>query len=375
MAIRFTGNSLFLKGTATAYLQDPTTNNIVYASDNFQTANVTTSVDMGEVRGGLSNPIVALLPSNSALNVSFVAADFSIFAKAAQTGAKLTTGAPVMVCQTVVANSTSLTIDVTGGAPVAAIGSSDVVCFVQEVGAASPVSTGGIAYPITSGGAITGFTATASKTYKVWYHVNRANAQVATMSSAFDPNLFRFTAILSVYDSAGATGNNQGTHVGNLIIVVPRLKLGGDAGGITGDQTTADTTSITGQALAYSPSTIDGDCDACGGAGNPFAYYIYVPCDTTSGIEGIVAQLGGVIELSTSATYQMRPMVVVNGELVRNIAPSEFTYTVATGGTSTVSASGVITAAGAAEDTEISVSYVVGSTTYQDTVNLSVTAS
>lgn len=375
MSIRFTDSGLILKGTATAYLQDTTTNNIVFCDDAFQTANVQTSLTQGEIRGGIGNPIIAMIPSDSSLTVNFVSAHFNLAAKAGQIGAKLTYGAPIMVCQTVVASGTELSIDVTGGVPVAAIGAADPVCFVQEVGASSAIATDGIAYPITAAGAITGFSATAAKTYKVWYHITRANAQLATVSSLFEPNVYRFTAVMAVYDMAGASGNNQGTHVGNLTVVVPRLKLGGDAGGVTGDQTTADTTSITGQALAYSPTTIDGDCDDCSGGGNPFAYYIYTPCDTTSGIEGIVAQLGGLVEVATSGTYQMRPMAVVSGELVRNIDPADFTYAISSGAVSTVSASGVISAASSAEDAEVTVSYTVGSTTYQDTVNLSVTAS
>lgn len=372
MAIRFTGANLYLKGTATAYLQDPQTNDIVYASDKFTTANVTTSVDMGEIRAGLSNPIVALIPSNSQLQVNFVAADFSLFAKGAQTGAALSYGAPVMVCQTLTATGGTLTLDVSGGIPVAAIGAADAVCFVQQVGAPSPVETGGTAYPINEAGEISGFQAQSGVTYKVWYHINRANAHIATISSAFDPNLFRFTAVMAVYDMAGATGNNQGTHVGNLHIIVPRLKLGGDGGGITGDQTTADTTSITGQALAYSPETIDGECDDCSGASNPFAYYIYVPCDTTTGIEGVVAQVGGVISVAAGGTYQVRPALVVNGDLVRNIS-SGFSYTMASGASSTVSDTGLITAAAAAEDTELTVTYSDGSTVFSDVVNVSVT--
>lgn len=375
MSIRFTDSGLILKGTATAYLQDTTTNNIVFCDDAFQTANVQTSLTQGEIRGGIGNPIIAMIPSDSSLTVNFVTAHFNLAAKAGQTGAKLTYGAPVMVCQTVVANSASLTIDVTGGAPVAAIGASEAVCFVQEVGASSAIATDGVAYPISGSGVVSGFTATPTKTYKVWYNITRANAQLATVSSLFEPAVYRFTAVMAVYDMAGASGANQGTHVGNLTIVVPRLKLGGDAGGVTGDQTTADTTSITGQALAYSPTTIDGDCDDCSGGGNPFAYYIYTPCDTTSGIEGIVAQLGGVIEMVKSTTYQMRPMAVVNGELVRNIAPADFTYAVASGGTSTVSTSGLITAASTAEDTEVVVTYSAGSgVTFTDTVNLTVTS-
>lgn len=373
MAIRFTGGTLFLKGTATAYLQDTSTNNIVYCSDKFQTANVTTSVTMGEIRGGSGNPIQAMIPSDASLQVNFVAADFSLFAKAGQLGASLSYGAPVMVCQTVTASGEELTIDVTDGAPVAAMGASDVVCFVQQVGAASPVSVGGVAYPIDAAGAVSGFTATAGVSYKVWYHVTRANAQVATVNSLFDPSVYRFTAVMEVYDSAGSTGANQGTHVGSLTIIVPRLKLGGDAGGVTGDQTTPDTTSITGQALAYDPTTIDGECDDCASGGTPFAYYIYTPCDTTSGIEGVVAQLGGVITLAVSTTYQVRPALVVNGELVRNVT-SGFSYelTGAPSGT-TVSASGLISAGATAGDCELVVTYANGGETLSDTCNVSVT--
>lgn len=371
---KFTGSSLFLKGTATAYLQDTSTNNIVYASDKFQTANITTSVTQGEVRGGIGNPILIMIPSDSSLQVNFVAADFSMVAKAGQLGARLSYGAPVMVCQTVTASGATLSIDVSDGAPVAAPGASDVVAFVQQVGAASPVETGGIAYPIdATTGAITGFAATSGTTYKVWYHINRANAQIATVSSLFEPNVYRFTAVMAVYDSKGATGGNQGTHVGNLIVVVPRLKLGGDAGGVNGDQTGNDTTSITGQALAYDPDTISGECGDCSGGGNPLAYYIYVPCDTTTGVEGVVSQLGGVVTVAASSSVQMTPALVVNGNLVRNIDPSAFTYalTGAPEGTS-VSTSGVVTAGAAAGDGEITVTYSTGGQTWTDTANISV---
>ena len=377
MAIRFTDSGLFLKGTATAYLQDTTTNNIVYASDKFTTASVTTSVTMGEIRAGIGNAIQAMIPSDSNLTVNFVAADFSLFAKGAQTGATLGYGAPVMVCQTVTASGAGLTIDVTGGTPVPSIGSAEAVAFVQEVGAPSAIATDGVAYPITAAGAVTGFSATSGKTYKVWYHVNRANAQVATVNSLFDPHVFRFTAIMAVYDMAGASGDNQGTHVGNLYIIVPRLKLGGDAGGVTGDQTTNDTTSITGQALAYNPTTIDGECDDCAGGSNPLAYYIYVPCDMESGIEGVIAQIGGVVSVVKSKTYQVRPAAIVNGELVRNIAPTDFTYALASGAPSgtSVNASGLITAGSTVGDTELTVTYTVGSKTFTDVANVSITNS
>lgn len=370
--LRFTDPKLYLKGTAMAYLQDPTTNDIVYYSDKFQTANITTSVTMGEIRAGVGSPIAMMIPTDGGLAVNFVAADFNLFAKAAQTGAKLTAGGAVMVCQTVQATGTSLTIDVTGGAPVAAPGATDVVAFVQEVDAASPVVTGGIAYPITAGGAITGFTATNGKTYKVWYHVTRANAQVAAIPSLIDPKLLRFTSVMPVYSTIGGSAN-EGTHVGNLTIVVPALKLGGDQGGVNGDQTGNDTTSITGQALAYDAATIDGSCEDCGGTGNVFAYYIYTPCDINAGIDGILGQLGGAVTVAADGTVQLSPAVVVNGKLTRNVPVSDFTFTSSATGTATVGEhTGVVT--GVSEGSaEITVSLTVGSTTYTDYVNVTVT--
>lgn len=372
MSIRFTDPALYLKGTATAYLQD-SDNNIVYASDKFQTANVTTSVTMGEIRGGIGNPVQMMIPTDSNVQVEFVAADFSLFAKAAQVGAVMSFGAPVMVCQTVDATGSALSIDVSGGAPVAAAGSPDVVCFVQEVGAPSPIATGGIAYPITSGGAISGFSAVSGRKYKVWYHISRANAQMATLNSLFDPSVYRFTAVMAVYSSAGGKGNT-GTHVGNLTVIVPSLKLGGDGAGVNGNQTDNDTTSITGQALAFDELTIGEGCDECSGGGSPMAYYIYVPCDAISGIEGVVGQLGGVVSFQAGDTYQLSPKLVVNRQLVNvTDTTSGFTYTMGAGASATVNAAGLISGS-TEEDTEVTVTYSVGGNSWSDVVNVSVEA-
>lgn len=370
--LRFTDQKLFVKGTASAYLQDGE-NNIVYFSDKFQTGTIATSVTAGEIRGGLGNPELIELPTDGSITVTFNAADFSLFAKAAQTGAALSYGAPVMVCQTVTASGESLAIDVTDGTPVAPIGSSDIYCFVQEVGAASPVAAGGVAYTLSAAGAVSGFVATASKQYKVWYWVNRANAHVAAISSNIDPKVLRFTAEIPVYSSESG-GANRGTMVGKLTVVIPRLKLGGDAGGVVGDQTTADTTNITGKALAADEAVIAEDCAECAGFGTPLAYYIYSPCDLGSGIEGIVAQLGGVITMAKSASYQIMPRAVVNGELAY-LNPADCTYEITTSISGcSVSEAGVITSGTTAGDGEVTVTYTVGTESYTDVCNLSVTA-
>jgi hypothetical protein len=123
---------------------------------------------MGEIRGGMGNAVAAILPSDSALNVEFTAADFSLAAKAAQLGASLTYGAPVSECQTVTATGTNLTIDVAAGVPVAPVGFASAIAYVQEIGVAGTLAATGKAYPITASGAVTGFTAVNGRQYKVF---------------------------------------------------------------------------------------------------------------------------------------------------------------------------------------------------------------
>lgn len=370
--IKFTDTKLYLKGTAEAILINKATGNIVYYSDKFQTANYATSVTMGEIRAGLGNGIAALLPSDAAVNVNFVAADFSLAAKAMQVGAARTFGAPVMVCETVTATGASLVVSREQGNPVAALGMSEPLCWVQEVGAASPIATGGTAYSISAEGAVSGFSATADVAYKVTYFAVRANAEVATITTAMDPFVGYFMSAMAVYSNAGGSVN-EGTRVGTLYAIVPSLKLGAD-GGVVGDQTTSDTTSLTGQALAYDEDTITDGCDDCTGAGNTLAYYVYVPCDSTDGIDGILGALGGSISVAVGKTVQLTPAIVVGNTISRNVPASDFSYTSSATAKATVSNAGVVTGV-ATGDSEITVSYAVGGETYTDYVNVTVTAS
>lgn len=370
--IKFTDEKLYLKGTAEAVLLDKATGDIRYYSDKFQTANYQTSVTLGEIRAGLGNGIAAMLPSDAAVNVNFVAADFSLAVKSMQVGAARTFGAPVMVCQTVTAAGSSLTIDVTEGVPVAALGMAKAICWVQEVGAPSLVATDGTAYDIDATGAISGFAATSGVTYKVTYFVTRANAEVATITTAMDPFVGYFMSAMAVYSNAGGAAANDGTRKGTLYAIVPSLKLGAD-GGVVGDQTTADTTSLTGQALAYDETIVSATCDDCAGGGNVLAYYVYVPCDTTTGIEGVLGALGGTVTVAVAGTYQLRPAVVVNDKLSYNVPASDFTYASADDAIAAVGANTGEIVGVAQGDTEITVTYAVDGQTFTDTVNVTVT--
>lgn len=370
--IKFTDQKLFVKGTCQAQLLDPCTMDAVFASNAFQTGNITTSLNMGEIRGGMGNGIVAILPQDSALNVEFTAADFSLAAKAAQVGATVSYGAPTDACQVVTASGASLTIDVSEGVPVAPVGTASPICYVQEVGVAGTIGATGKAYPISVSGAVSGFTATANKQYKVFYFVSAPTAQMVSISSLFDPKTLYFKAQMPVFSKEGCSGDNEGTRVGWLYITVPRLKLGGN-GGVVGDATNADTTSVSGQALSFDESIVSATCSDC--EASQYAYYVYVPDNGASSIMGL-AVIGGLVTVPRSSTAQIPVRFVMeNGQLV---APSDygagFTYSASGQPTgTTVSNKGVVSAGATAGDFEVAVSYNNDGTTLTCPVNVSVT--
>lgn len=370
--IKFTNPKLFLKGTSEAMLTDKASGNIVYWSDKFQTANVQSSVTLGDIRAGLGNAIAAMIPSDAALQVNFAAADFSLFAKAAQAGATLSYGAPTPVCQTVAATGTSLTVSLEQGTPVAQLGMSKVLCYVQAIGSASPLEQGGIAYPLNPvTGAVVGFNAVAGTEYLVWYFVNKAGSQLATIQTNMDPKVLHFTASMAVYANEGGS-TNSGTRAGTLYVVVPSLKLAGDGAGVTGDQTTPDTSSISGQALAFDPTVITGGCADCGGNGSVLAYYLYVPCDGGDSIQGL-ALPGGVITVPVSSTHTINEfMLVMADNSLTRVDNATATYTLTTPPTGTTVEGAVLTTGVTAGDCDITAKVTIDGKEYSCPGTLSV---
>lgn len=370
--ISFTDPRIYAKGTCSVVLRDVDTENVVYQSNKFTTANIASSVTMGEIRAGLGNAIAAIIPSDSSLEVNFEAADFNLWAKAAQLGATYTFGAPIPTCQIVTANSSSLTVDVSANAPVAQLGYSEITCNVQQVGVSGTLAATGAVYPIDpETGVVTGFTATSGNSYRVWYFIQQPNAQIASISTNFDPKVVHMTAQIAVYANENGGDPNGGTRCGWLYVVVPRLKLGGN-GGIVGDQSNNDTTSISGQAIAYDPSVVQATCTDCD-AGT-LAYYVYSPDSQVDNVTGVIGALGGVISVQASQTSQVQPRLILgNGQLVVVSDYSQFEYELsgAPSGT-TVSATGLITAGETAGDCTLTVSYPADSPEFSDTCDVSV---
>lgn len=372
--ITFTDKSLFLKGVGNVILTDPDTGDILYQSKSFNAGSVSTSVNMNEIRAGLGNPVVATLPSDASLTVEFTAVDFSLFEKAAQVGAALTYGAPVPVAQVVKATGASLTIDVADGVPAAQLGFTEPVCYIQPVGAASPILRDGTAYPISEAGVISGFTATVDQEYKVWYFIQKATAHKATIGSLMDPKIVHFSASFAVYANVGGSANS-GTRVGWLYVTVPKLKMQANAN-ISGDQTNADTTVISGMALSEDEQVVSAVTDLCGDVSNPLAYYVYSPCNDAEIVQGI-AVVGGLVSLPISSAKQIPVYLVMpDNTLVKPTSYSTgFTYTGSGLPTGTsVSTAGVISSGTTAGDGEVEIQWTDGENTFTCPVNVEVTS-
>ena len=369
--IQFTDPRLYVQGVGTAIMTDPATGDILYFSDKFQDGNVTVSADDGIINAGIGNAPAAMIPTNPNVQVQVSAADYSEYAKSAAVGGSISAGAPVYTCQTVSASGTSLTIDVSGGTPVPAPGMERAVCYVQEIGAESRIANDGTAYAISAAGAISGFTATSGKQYLVTYCVSQANATMTTVSTNIKGKVVGFTLQRPAYTNVDAK-TNSGDLWGMLYEIVPRLQLMPDGAANSGNQSSPTTTGITGRAISYDPETISADCGGCAIAGSPLLYRVLVPCNKTAGIDGILGILGGEIALKTSETFQLHPAVVKDGKLSYGVPASDFSYTSGSSSVATVTAGGLVSAAGIG-DTEITIQYQVGSTTYSDFVNVSVT--
>lgn len=372
--VNFTDRKLYVKGTCVAQFADPSTGEILYSSNKFQSTGITTESDLGEIRAGLSNGIAAIIPSNSALTVNFTAADFNMYAKAMQVGATVQYGAPAPTCEVLTATGTTLTLEMPNGAPVAQVGYAKIFGYVQTVGQESKMAVDGVPYEIDpTSGEIQGFQATSGTQYKVWYFVRKASAQMATISSLFDPKVIHFTAQMAVYANDGGGANNTGSRVGWLYVIVPRLKFDGTGGGLDGDQQTASTQSFTGQALSMDELVVSGTCSDCD-AGT-FGYYIYVEDAGASVFEGL-AVVGGVVSLPVSTTAQIPVRLVAqNGELVQvGDTTTGWTYTLNGAPTGTeVSASGLITAGSTAGDATCTVTYENGGNPLTATIQVSIT--
>ena len=321
--ITFTDERLYVKGTCNAVCYDIATNDIVYQSSKMEVGSVIPSAKTTEIRSGLGNPVASVIVTDPSLKIEFEAADFQLWAKSAQIGAKLSYGASVQTSQVVTATSNTLAIDTSKGIPVAPYGYSNAFCFIQKVKEASKLMDDGMAYPISSEGVISKFNAVEGTQYKVTYYVTAVGAKKAVIGSLLNPKAVRFECQIAVYSSKN--GKSKGSRVGWIYYTIPCLKLQAEAE-VVGDQTTADITKISGQAMAYD---VGESYNAAEERKYPtLAYLVYVPDDATDGIKGITV-FGGTLQVTAGEPAQIPVYFIMNdGSIVTPPNYADFTYIV-----------------------------------------------
>ena len=321
--ITFTDERLYVKGTCNAVCYDIVTNDVVYQSSKMEVGSVIPSAKTTEIRSGLGNPVAAVIVTDPSLKIEFEAADLQLWAKSAKIGSKLTYGATVQTSQVVTATGNTMTIDTSKGIPTAPYGASNAFCFIQKVGAESKLMDDGTAYPISKTGVISKFTASEGTQYKVTYYVNNVGAKKVAVGSFMNPKVIRFECQIAVYSSKN--GKSKGSRVGWIYYTIPCMKLQAEAE-VVGDQTTADITKISGQAMAYDTGE---SYNAADDRKYPtLAYLVYVPDDATDGIKGITV-FGGTLQVTAGEPTQIPVYFIMNdGSIVTPPNYAAFNYTV-----------------------------------------------
>ena len=333
--IQLNNKYLFAKGTCNVVVSDPATGNIDYQSNKVQTSQLTTSVNMNEIRAGLGNAIAIQLPTDSAVNLELTSADFSMNTRAMQLGSSVTYNAAAPVCEVITANSTTLTVT-SSAAPVAPQGFNKPIAYVND-----GVTDASTAYEIDAGKNIVGFTAAPGTTYRVYYWLNNASAQQLTAYSVFAPAIKHVTLQIAVYSTENTSSASQASLVGWLYCIIPRMQFSAKAD-TDGSQTGNVTSVLSGTALSYDP---DADVTVCTDCGlSELAYWVYVPNgDVTQSVVSL-AVIGGGLSIVNAASAQIPVRFLMDdGSLV---VPDYtlMTYASNPSGKVTVSTSGLITA-------------------------------
>lgn len=357
---------LYLKGTCNVNIADPTTGNIDLQNNKIKTNQLTATVNLEAIKAGLGNAPAIMLASDADVSLNLVAADFSMAARALQVGASVTYNAVAPACVSITASSSTLTIPSTI-TPVAPVGFANVICYVTYTGS----TTGSTAYTVNSSTkAIEGFTATEGTVYTVWYFAASASNSQVRIGGRFAPAIKHVTAQMAVYSTEGTSSANQGTQVGWLYYVIPRMQFAGTPD-TDGSQENAATTVLSGKAIVYEDTTTASCTDCNGGA---LAYYIYVPFEgATANVESLAVP-GGTVSVAAAGTQQIPVKYIMDDGTVVQPNYNDFTYVLATGGSTycSVGSSGVIT--GIAEgDTEVTITSTLN-TSLSTVCNISISA-
>lgn len=329
MAFNRATDPIYAKGTMDVWCWNPVTGDLDYYSNKIQTNQFQTNVNLSPVNAGVGNPVVINLPDTSEATLTLTAADVSLAARKLSVGGTLSYNGIIPYCDSIKADGTSLQVS---QPPVAAYGMSAAYAFIDDDGTAYEIGTDDYI--------VKNFVATADQTYRVRYFIRAASAQELRISSVFAPAVEVVMLRIPAYSAQGSAAN-QGSHVGDFYIWIPRMQFNGNAA-TDASQTAASTTDISGTALSFDEAVGASSCDESDRYG-ALAYMVYMPlAGATSAVEGL-AVVGGSVSVRVGNTVQIPVKYAINGQLVQpNYADLTFVSS-ATGTASVGEHTGIVT--------------------------------
>lgn len=350
----------FVKGTYEATFFNPKVGNLLYRTRKAQTSQITSSVNLGPINGGIGNPTVIQIPDTPKLDVKLTAADFSLDARGLQVGSDVSYNGVEPIDEAVEAVGTTLTVS---QIPCAPLGTCRVECTINNESKAYLID------PVTK--VVQGFTATSGTTYCVHYSRKNPSAEQLDINTLFAPGVVRALFKLPVFSKEGVSDVMSSSKCGYLYITIPRLQFNGDVS-TDGSQTTPATTVMDGTALSYEEACEAGlDCSDT--ASEPkLAYMVYVPVGDVAQSAVGLAVVGGEVTVAHGATAQIPVKLVMPNDTIVTAPYNGYTYNITDESKATVDTNGVVTGGSAAGDTEVVIT-LKSNTKLTCTANISVT--
>lgn len=244
------------------------------------------------------------LPDSAKLELELTAATSTLESRKMSVGGELTYNGIIPVLETVKAENGELTVSKT---PVPPYGQDKAYGFVDKSGNAYEIDA--------ETRKVKGIDTTDGETHCVRYFVQAASAHQLRIDSVFEPGIEICMIRMPLYSTQG-DGSTRGTRWGDRYIWIPRMQFAGEMP-VKGDQTDADTDTLSGSAIPYEEAAAEGMC--IDEASFALAYMVDMPISgPLSYVEGLIMVGGGFMTMKVGETAKVPvKFVMKDGTLVQ----------------------------------------------------------
>lgn len=377
MNYTFKPDYMFTKGIVYAEFFDPATDNLVGFSKYVTDFGLNGSMNSGDVEGGPGNMLVMCIPDTARLAVTAKTADSALNNMAITIGSDLAANGVVETSTVVTATGANLTVN-NAVAPLG--GSNGAVAYVLTSSGSDKATVeqnSGTAYPVSSAGVITGFTAVSGNSYCVKYFVQNSSALQLGIPALFQPKVVRAHFAVNCY--AKKTGSD--VMASSLYKIrhyyIPYYFFTNGMQDSVG-QTSTGSVDLSGNCLTYEEAVGAGLCDNSGSQSYGFIVDEFIGSDTsTYGVDGIYfIGLGSGASVVHGETITLPVKYSVGGILANISDMSKVTFASAAAATAKFNDahSNVLSGVAAGNTTvTASVTNTLTGETYTDTIPVTVT--